>query len=567
VTLAEGLTCTGGFDLPSNPILREGGGSGATLSGDLGEDGRIQILSGVNVGATTIRNLTFINGLADETDGGAIGIEGNSPVTIEDNDFIDSEALTGEGGGRGGAVALELDNQVLAPETARGAALPEIVLRGNTFVGNKADDRGGAVFVDAFSRSVIVDDNDFVENVADENGGGGLYVDASQSVTLSGNVFDGNLIQAVEASLDGGGLYLAGFRCGIQNEVARGAASAAAATQEGNLFVDNEIRGQFSNGRGAGEFAEGLTVLSTSYSFVRNSIAGTNSAFGGGLAYGGGSSNSDEAPFAARNLVAAGNVAEPQQQSPPSRGEVARPGFGGGLFLAGGGADFRVEDSTVEGSSAPVGAGISGSPFNQDAARGLQTNGLVLHNSIVYGNPSDTGGDLFGFSGRDVRSSDVCEGDAAHADGDGTDPISNRCVDPKLKAPTDDGNVDQGASSPTIDAGDKALVDPDLATDYTGDGRVLNGEVDIGADEFTPAPPTPIVQPPAAQPARRVRSRACSSARAARSARSASGSACRRARRRCRRPCGSTIRRSRSCAASACGRRCGCAGCRRAASR
>jgi parallel beta-helix repeat protein len=288
VTLAEGLTCNGSFDLPASPILLEGGGSGATLSGDLGEDGRTQILSGTDVGATTIRNLTFINGQADETDGGAIDIEGDSPVTIEDNDFIDNEALTGEGGGRGGAVALELDNQVFAPEAARGDTSP-IVLRGNTFGGpedgNHADDRGGAVFIDAFFRSVVVDDNVFEQNEADENGGGGLYIDASQSVTLSGNVFednrggddggganvdtcaaeitsnvfDGNRIEAVDATLDGAGLYLIGSRCDIvPDEVARGG-SAAAATQEGNLFVDNEIRGEFSTARDAGEFTEDLT--------------------------------------------------------------------------------------------------------------------------------------------------------------------------------------------------------------------------------------------------------------------------------------------------------------------
>lgn len=539
VTIAEGLTCHGGFHLPSSPILLEGGGNGATLSGD--DDGRTQILSGVNVGTTTIRNLTFVDGQADETDGGAIGLEGNSPVTIEDNDFIGNEALTGEGGGRGGAVALELDNQVVAPQNARGAALPPIVLRGNTFEGNVADDRGGAVYIDAFLRSVIVDDNVFEQNEADENGGGGLYVDASQSVTLSGNVFDhnqaaddggganlntcaaeitsnvfdGNRIEAVDASLDGGGLFLVGYRCGTDELAARGGGSSAAATQEGNLFVENQIRGQFSNGRGAGEFTEQLTVLSTDDRFVGNSITGTNAAFGGGLAYG--NSSSDGAPLTARNLVAAGNVVDPQQA--PTRGDVSRPGFGGGLFLAGAGADFRIEDSTVEGNSAPVGAGISGNPFIQGGARGLQTNGLVLHNSIVYGNPSASGGDLFGFSSRDVRSSDVCDGGAPHGDGDGTDPNSNLCVDPKLQAPSDDGNVDQGSSSPTRDRGDNALVDPDLATDYAADGRVLDGKVDIGADEFKGAPAKPpVVQPPAAQPAPQgavqgVQQRSCRSKR------------------------------------------------------
>ena len=139
----------------------------------------------------------------------------------------------------------------------------------------------------------------------------------------------------------------------------------------------------------------------------------------------------------------------------------------------------------------------------------MSADSLVIANSIVFGETvSDT--PIAGFAARDVRSTDVCVDAAPHPDGDGTDPNSNRCVNPALATPPGDGDVDQTATSPTIDAGDNELVDPDLTEDYFGDGRVLDGDgngtatVDMGADErpgMTPEPTPEETVPPAAQPA------------------------------------------------------------------
>ena len=109
-----------------------------------------------------------------------------------------------------------------------------------------------------------------------------------------------------------------------------------------------------------------------------------------------------------------------------------------------------------------------------------------------------------------MRSTDVCEDGVPHPDGDGAAPNSNVCVAPALAGDKGDENVDQTAASPTIDAGDNALVDTDLTEDYAGDGRVLDGDgngtatVDMGADErpgVTPEPTPEETVPPAAQPA------------------------------------------------------------------
>src|SRR4051794_32890379 len=59
VTLAQGLSCTGSWDLPpGRSITLEGAGTGATLRGD----GESRILEGFDHGTLVIRNLTFTNG-------------------------------------------------------------------------------------------------------------------------------------------------------------------------------------------------------------------------------------------------------------------------------------------------------------------------------------------------------------------------------------------------------------------------------------------------------------------------------------------------------------------------
>jgi hypothetical protein len=541
VTLDEGAVCSGHFDLPSRTITFEGAGTGATLDGQ----GESQILSGFNVGTTTIRNLSFIHGAEFDDDGGAIQIFGDSSPTIEGNEFLTNSAEDdGEGGGNGGAVALELDNQLNV--AARGSGGP-VVLRGNTFGGpddgNYAENDGGAVYIDARFRTITVEDNTFSDNEGDDDRGGGLSIDSSQSVTLdgntftrneagddgggasvetcradvTGNVFASNKVVAEDSSLDGGGLYLSGNLCQDSLD-ARG--DAVPTLQSDNRFRLNAINGEFSTGRGGGEYIEDLEVLSTDDRFVGNRIEGTDSGFGGGLGYGGFS----DTPLVARNLVATGNLVAPADEDVPERGFVFGNSHGGGLFLSGNGrgSEFEIDDSTIEGNTAAAGSGIGGTQPNSGAAltrgaEGVPTDVLVVSNSIVHDNNTtgtDDGenaidGEIDGFIARDVRSSDVCVDGAPHSDGE---PNSNVCADPKLKGPIGDENVDQTGDSPTIDAGDNSLVHGDLTKDYAGDGRVLDGNgdgtsrVDMGADEYKPPTvepeptPTPAVQPPAPAP-------------------------------------------------------------------
>ncbi len=83
VILVDDEPCVGHFNLPEGESITFKGGEGlATLSGDLGDGDRTQILSGHDTAGTIIEGLTFIDGLADRGDGGAIRLTGDSAVTL-----------------------------------------------------------------------------------------------------------------------------------------------------------------------------------------------------------------------------------------------------------------------------------------------------------------------------------------------------------------------------------------------------------------------------------------------------------------------------------------------------
>jgi parallel beta helix pectate lyase-like protein len=551
VTLAEDKDCTGSFRLPQREIVLEGGGDrGATLRGD----GDQQILTGDGVGATTIRNLTFIGGLADgeldfERSGGAISLTGSSPVTIEGNDFFKNHADAD-----GGAVSILEFAEVPQPETVevRGVG-PSIVLRDNFFGGseadaNSADDEGGAAYIDTF-RNVVVDLNTFEDNIADEDGGG-IEVARSSDValtdngfsrntttdngggaaiqactaTVTGNSFDANrVIGGSETSPDGAGLYLSGSLCNSDLQ-ARGG-SPIDVVQANNLFLENVIEGNGDGADGGGEHIFDATVHSTNDRFVRNRVEDFSQARGGGLYLEGSSRTSDT--FTARNLVATGNQVLLSQA--PSRGETFGEARGGGLLLSGNGegSNFRIEDSTIVDNTASDGSGIAGEFSGGKGQFGIDT--LALENSIVFGNagadnspqfPLD--GEISGFLEREVQFSDFCSEEQTPPEGDG-----NICEKPTFVPDDDDGDfgeVDQAEGSPTINAGNKDFVDPDLTTDYSlaGDARVIGSNVDMGADEYKPAtvqppPPTtaePTPPAPAAGGVAGVQQRSCKSKRA-----------------------------------------------------
>ena len=99
-----------------------------------------------------------------------------------------------------------------------------------------------------------------------------------------------------------------------------------------------------------------------------------------------------------------------------------------------------------------------------------------------------TGDSLHGFGTMTVTFTDACTTASAVYAG-----LGNICANPNLVSVTPGSiNVDETATSPTIDRGSSALVTVGTSQDYKGASRIQGTAVDMGAAEFTPVPsPSP----------------------------------------------------------------------------
>ena len=145
-----GVPCTGVFTLAT--------GIQVTLQGMTKQDGfdgqgTNQSLTGSNVGATVIQNLTFTNGAA--ASGGAISISGTSSPSILNSVFLHSSST-----GTGGAVAA-------------GSGGGNVTVSGNVFggagQGSTATFAGGALAI--FANQVTITNNQFLDNAVPSSNG------------------------------------------------------------------------------------------------------------------------------------------------------------------------------------------------------------------------------------------------------------------------------------------------------------------------------------------------------------------------------------------------------------
>ncbi|MEA2312291.1 MAG: hypothetical protein QOE28_2259 [Solirubrobacteraceae bacterium] len=463
VTLDQGAQCSSHYDLPPDPITLTGGGTGATLSGD----GETQILSGSDVGATTISNLTFLDGRADAGSGfsgSAIAVDGESPITVARSTFLGNLAQSD-----GGAVSVD------------SSSTDPIVISDSTFGsvedGNSAGNAGGGAWLRG-GGPIQVLRSTFTGNSSGGDGGGAA-LSGCGTITVTGSTFSRNELSPTQESpgeLEGAGLLVApvaGCRADLRRSFGPGSPDV---TQSGNTFVNNRIaNGQSgSEGYGAGEYAEGFhSMESTGDTFQGNWVDSYGEGSGASFwpAAGG--------AVTARNVVAVANA--------------LGTGYGGGIYFG-----------TTHGSTLTIAHGTvvsnHGGEVDGVGIAGGSADTLHLHNSIVYGN------DISGFDGLiaplaraaadqlEVSHSDACRPGTTNAyAGEG-----NVCADPKLADPVK-GDVHQTSASPTLDAGSAALV-AGLTSDYEGDGRQLDADgdgtaqPDMGADEL-PAKPAPQATP------------------------------------------------------------------------
>jgi hypothetical protein len=497
----------------TQPFTLEGTAPGTTLKAKTTTQAIFQINAGSTPATFTLTNLTFTG----TTFGNAVNINDSNPaVTISDDAFVTNHS------GTGGALSI-------GDGTAGSTTQPTRIV-GDTFgragEGNSAI-AGGAVFIDT-STPLEIDSNSFAANSvpANEPGGALLILDqlgGSAPVTLFGNVFGGvSEEEANKAGSAGGGAFIqlsheqtltlennafigneiAGVKTAAQPRVGAGLAVELRALsepgfsviQKENVFANNVITETDLEGSekeqpagGAGEWVFGNTVHSTGDRYLANGVF-VNDGLPKYVPEGGG-------------LGVLGEKAEGVVPAQPgtfigaddffSENFVAAGGWGGAIYSgftapycheSCPGSSVTLRDSTVLNNGVEPGAGSAGGAF-----WGSGTDTLAVENSIVYGN---TPPQVVGFGGGTTFAfSDICN----EPGGTVIAGAGLMCANPKLN-----GEGEETAASPTVDAGSNALVPAGLATDLVGGARITAGRcgdaptVDMGAFELPAAKGCPV---------------------------------------------------------------------------
>ncbi len=246
-------------------VILEGGGADSSV--------QTQIFSYQGGGSVTIRNITFRKGKIPTDDGGAVKITssgtGIKKVVIEGCQFLSNSA------GRGGAVFIN------APSA-------EVSIQDSTFQNNSSSNSGGAIYLRA--KKVVLQRNSFEGNSTSDKTqgkGGAVNLSASQEADIYRNKFVGN------TAGDGGGIYGSeGSRVSVINNIFTGNSSGSRgggiywSVSNGNLGIINNTL--YSNGgdQSAKTKKGGGIYLSlgggSAKAYIYNNILWSNSASEGG---------------------------------------------------------------------------------------------------------------------------------------------------------------------------------------------------------------------------------------------------------------------------------------------
>ncbi len=444
------------------PLTIIGAGVASTI---LNGDASNVVLALWSTGATadnnvhfTVQGITFQNGHGF-SDGGLDmdGWDGN--MTIENCNFSSNYS---DNGGAG-----------VSAYSSEGT----VTLRGCVFTSNEAyEGEGGGAFIASPSGTIVVENNDFTGNYIYYGDGIGVYI-WGDITTVTGNTFVNNTTDG-EYSDGGGGAYIDGDFVTVTN----------------NTFTENS-GGSSSDGGGANIHGY-YSITMTGNVFTGNTaeyggggakvychsgdITMADNVFTGNIAGEGGGAEID----AREGLLMVNNVFS---------NNTATSYYGGGVDLSLNSltSPATITNNTFTQNSAPLGGGLYILIWEN-------TDTLNFYNNIVYGNTAPTGGDLYlrdDWNGDGVGSIvNLFNNDfnSLYAqDGDNLTQANNIDSDPLL---TPGFHLNPG--SPCIEAGNNAA--PGLpAIDMDGETRIINANVDIGADEYNgpvPSPPVPDIK-------------------------------------------------------------------------
>lgn len=406
---------------------------------------------GDNITITSTLTYTGDSGHTLTINGNGHSLDGNETVPIM---RIDTSGLSDDTGSD-----ITIGNLIFKngnSDTGSGAGLyvrtnaANVSLGGCTFNDNWADKYGGAAYIRTTSGNISLTQNEFNGNYANYNGGG-IYMHAysSGNVSLTNNTFNGNY-----DGDDGGGAYVHAYTGSI-------------------TLTNNSFIGNFAEYSGGGTYAWTSTG---SITLIDNTFIGNDvySSDGGGA----------DVESSSGNIFLINNIFSENLASDE-----------------GGGADVESDSGNVT---------LTNNTFNRNSTLPGDGGGVYvwteydattvnIYNNIFWGNrASYDGDDLYIQSDGDNNgatvnlynndldpNSDINSGDSEalyitsinsyhHGGNIMNDPLF-------VNATNQDFHLLEG--SPCIDVGLNSAPGIPL-TDFEGDSRIINGTVDMGADEY-----------------------------------------------------------------------------------